>query len=124
MKKYVFTVKDDVCLANEKDVNAVRVLEVMKTYGTVEDYDAHVASLKKEYQEALDNVVAQNEAIKAQNLTEEEIGIVNEYRKQRAKAVQTYIDENVRLTNTLAEVKEKHEKTLEVIALAINGNTN
>jgi uncharacterized damage-inducible protein DinB len=120
MKKYVFTVKDDVCLANEKDVNAVRVLEVMKTYGSVEDYDAHIAAVKNEYQEALDNVVAQNEAIKQQNLTDEEIALVNEYRKQRAKAVQTYIDENARLNQTLETVKAEHEKTIAIIANVIN----
>lgn len=116
MKKYVFTVKDDVCLANEKDVNAVRVLEVMKTYGSVEDYEVHIAGIKKEYQEALDNVVAQNEAIKQQNLSEEEIALVNEYRKQRAKAVQAYIDENGKLTSQLAEIKEEYENRITLIS--------
>lgn len=120
MKKYIFTVRDDTCVANEKDVNATRVLEVMKTYGTVEDYDTHVGIIKQEYQDALDNVVAQNEAIKAQNLTDEEIALVNEYRKQRAKAVQAYIDENERLNQTLEAVKAEHEKTIEIIANVIN----
>lgn len=120
MKKFVFTVRDDTCIANEKDVNATRVLEVMRTYGTVEDYDAHVAVIKKEYQEALDNVVAQNEAIKAQNLTDEEIELVNAYRVLRAKAVKAYIEENERLTQTLDEVKSEHEKTIELISNVIN----
>lgn len=122
MKKYVFTVKDDVCLANGKDVNATRVLEVMATYGTVENYDDVVATIKAEYQEALDNVVAQNEAIKAQNLTVEEIAIVNEYRRQRAIAVQGYIEENTALNKTLEDVKARHEQTLEIIANAITKN--
>jgi hypothetical protein len=120
MKKYVFTVKDDVCLANGKDVNATQVLEVMKTYGAVEDYDTVIAKIKAEYQEALDNVVAQNEAIKHQNLSDEEIAIVNEYRKQRAKAVQVYIEENANLNKTLEEVKVEHEKTIELISNVIN----
>lgn len=120
MKKYVFTVKDDVCLANGKDVNATQVLEVMKTYGAVEDYDTVIAKIKAEYQEALDNVVAQNEAIKHQNLSDEEIAIVNEYRKQRAKAVQVYIEENANLSKTLEEVKVEHEKTIEMISNVIN----
>lgn len=116
MKKYVFTVRDDTCIANEKDVNATRVLEVMRTYGTVEDYDTHVAVIKKEYQDALDNVVAQNEAIKAQNLTDEEIALVNEYRKQRAKAVQAYIDENSKLTSQLTEIKAEYENRITLIS--------
>lgn len=120
MKKYVFTVRDDTCIANEKDVNATRVLEVMRTYGTVEDYDTHVAVIKKEYQDALDNVVAQNEAIKAQNLSDEEVELVNQYRLLRARAVQTYIAENERLSATLEEVKAEHEKTIEIIANVIN----
>lgn len=120
MKKYVFTVKDDVCLANGKDVNATHVLEVMKTYGTVEDYDAVIAKIKAEYQEALDNVVAQNEAIKQQNLSDEEIALVNEYRKQRARAVQVYIEENAKLNKTLEEVKIEHERTIELISNVIN----
>lgn len=120
MKKYVFTVKDDVCLANGKDVNATHVLEVMKTYGAVEDYDTVIAKIKAEYQETLDNVVAQNEAIKHQNLSDEEIAIVNEYRKQRAKAVQVYIEENANLNKTLEEVKVEHEKTIEMISNVIN----
>jgi hypothetical protein len=120
MKKYVFTVREDTCIANEKDVNATRVLEVMRSYGTVEDYDTHVAVIKQEYQDALDDVVAQNEAIKAQNLTDEEIELVNDYRRLRARAVQTYIAENERLSTTLEEVKAEHEKTIEIIAKVIN----
>jgi hypothetical protein len=120
MKKLVFTIKDDVCTANAKDVNATRLLEVMKGYGTVEDYDAHVAGIKAEYQKTLDNVVAQNEAIKQQNLSDEEIAIVNAYRTQRAKAVKVYEDENAGLKKTLADVKAKHEATIELISNAIN----
>lgn len=116
MKKYVFTVKDDVCLANGKDVNATHVLEVMKTYGAVEDYDTVIAKIKAEYQEALDNVVAQNEAIKQQNLSDEEIALVNEYRTLRAKAVQAYIEENTTLTKQLEDIKAEYEKRITLIS--------
>lgn len=122
MKKFVFTVRDDTCLANEKDVNATRVLEVMRTYGTVEDYDPHIAVIKKEYQDALDNVVAQNEAIKAQNLTEDEFAMVIAYRTQKAIVSKGYIEENDALRQTLTEVKTKHESTLALIATAIKEN--
>lgn len=122
MKKYIFTVRDDTCVANEKDVNATRVLEVMRTYGTVEDYDAHVAVIKQEYQDALDNVVAQNEAIKAQNLTELEVEVLNALRVYHGKAVKSYVDENERLTKTLDDVKAEHERTIEIIANVINKN--
>lgn len=120
MKKYVFTVKDDTCLANGKDVNATQILDVMRTYGTVEDYDTHVAVIKQEYQKTLDNLVAQNRAIEEKNLTDDEFAIVMEYRRQRAKAVQVHIDERDEARQTLATVKAEHEKTIEMIANVIN----
>jgi hypothetical protein len=122
MKKYIFTVRDDTCIANEKDVNATRVLEVMRTYGTVEDYDPHIAVIKQEYQEALDNVCAQNEAIKAQNLSEDEIAMVNAYRTQREIVEHNHIVEKEELRQTLKDVKAKHESTLALIADAIKDN--
>jgi hypothetical protein len=120
MKKLVLTIKDDVCLANGKDVNASRLIEVARTYGTVEEFDSVVAQIRAEYQTTLDNVVAQNEAIKAQNLTDEEIAIVNAYRTQRAKAVKVYQDENAGLKQTLEDVKTEHERTIELISNVIN----
>jgi hypothetical protein len=120
MKKLVLTIKDDVCLANGKDVNASRLIEVARTYGTVEEFDSVVAQIRAEYQTTLDNVVAQNEAIKAQNLTDEEIAIVNAYRTQRAKAVKVYQDENAGLKQTLEDVKTEHERTIDLISNVIN----
>lgn len=120
MKKFVLTIKDDVCLQNGKDVNATELLKVMRTYGAVVDFDTEVAQIKAEYQKTLDNVVAQNEAIKQQNLSEEEIAMVNAYRTQRAKAVKVYIDENAKLTKTLEDVKTEHARTIELISNVIN----
>jgi hypothetical protein len=120
MKKLVFTIKDDVCLANGKDVNATQLIEVAKKYGTVEDFDTVVAAVRAEYQATLDNVVAQNEAIKQQNLSDEEIAMVNTYREQRAKAVKVYEDKVVELEGTLENVKVEHERTIELISNVIN----
>lgn len=119
MKAFVFTVKDDVCTANNKDVNATKILEVMRTYGTVEDYDEHFKGIKATYQASLDNVVAQNEAIKEQNLTSDEIQLVNEYRKLRAKATQSYITENDVLRKQLEEIQAENEKRNDAIAVLI-----
>jgi uncharacterized protein YeeX (DUF496 family) len=120
MKKVVLTINDAVCLQNGKDVNATELLKVMRTYGTVEDFDSAVAQMKAEYQKTLDDVVAQNEAIKQQNLSEEEIAMVNAYRTQRAKAVKVYIDENAKLNKTLEDVKTEHERTIQLISNVIN----
>lgn len=119
MKAFVFTVKDDVCTANNKDVNATKILEVMRTYGTVEDYDEHVKAIKNQYQASLDNVVAQNEAIKEQNLTSDEIELVNAYRKLRAQATKSYITENDTLRKQLEEIQAENEKRNDAIAVLI-----
>jgi uncharacterized protein (DUF2344 family) len=120
MLKFVVTVQDDVCRANGKDPNATELLKGAATYGKVEMYDDCVAEVKKEYQKIIDNLGALNEAIKEQNLTAEEIAIVNAYRTQRAIAVKGYIEENEKLTQTLEEVKTEHERTIEIIANVIN----
>ena len=80
MKKYVFTIKDDVCAANGKDTEATELLGKMKLWGDVEDYDNVVASVRAEYQVMVDNLTAQLNAIKEQELTEDEIALLNSYR--------------------------------------------
>lgn len=116
MKKYVFTVKDDVCTANGKDVNATKLLEIMRTYGTVEDYEAHVKALKDEYQASLDSVVAQNEAIKEQNLSADEVELLNKYRVLKAAAVQKHVVENGTLKKQLEDIAAENELRNDKIA--------
>jgi hypothetical protein len=96
MKKYVFTIKDDVCAANGKDVEATALLEKMRLWGDVEEYDAVVASVRAEYQVVVDNLTAQINAIKEQELTADEITLLTTYRackKANGDAYQARIDE-------------------------------
>lgn len=96
MKKYVFTIKDDVCAANGKDVEATALLEKMRLWGDVEEYDHVVASVRAEYQAVVDNLTAQINAIKEQDLTADEITLLNTYRackKANGDAYQARIDE-------------------------------
>ena len=46
MKKIIFTVKDDVCAANGKDLNATDLINKMKEYGSVESYDVVIDPIK------------------------------------------------------------------------------
>lgn len=80
MKKYVFTIKDDVCAANGKDIEATELIEKMKLWGEVEDYEKAIASVRAEYQKVIDNLNAQLAAIKDQELTDDEIALLNSYR--------------------------------------------
>lgn len=109
MKKYVFTIKDDVCAANNKDVNAVELIGVMQHYGIVEDYDKVTASIANEYQSSIDGLTRQLTAIKDQELTDDEIAIVKAYRTQKANTVASYKAVAESYAAQLQDVKKKHE---------------
>jgi hypothetical protein len=104
MKKFVFTVKDDVCAANGKDVNATELLSVMAHYGSVEDCDKVVSAIKAEYQASIDALTAQLNAIKEQELTEDEIKIVKAYRDAKNSVVCEH-----------AAIAESYKKQLEAV---------
>ena len=120
MKKVVLTINDAVCVQNGKDVNATELLKVMATYGEVTDFKDEVAAIETKYQTALDDVVAQNEAMKQHNLTKDEIEILNSYRTQRDITAKVLIEEKEELRQTLRNVKAEQEKTYEIITNAIN----
>lgn len=112
MKKYVFTIKDDVCAANGKDIEASELIAKMKLWGDVEDYEKVVASVRAEYQAVVDNLTAQIAAIKNQELTDDEIALLNAYRsckKTTGDKFQVRIDA---LENQLVEISNGYQKKL------------
>lgn len=121
MKKYVFTVKEDICTANGKDVTATNLLEKMKLYGTVEDYDTVVASVKAEYQLSLDNVKKQYQAIVDQKLTDDELKLVVAYRERKEETNKVYAEKITSLEKQLTDIKTESEKRIEKIRAAIEG---
>ena len=119
MKQYVFTIDENVCLANGKDVTAVNLLEVMKTYGTIEDYDAHFAAEKAKNQALVDGLVAKYEAIESQKLTEDEIEAINLLRKIKANEVKGYVEKNTELENHINVMKSEAERCANLIMEAL-----
>ena len=107
MVKYVFTVREDICAQNSKDVNATDLLSVMKHYGTVEVYDQVRASEKAEFQANINSLTAQLDALKDQNLTADEIKLIKAYREQKTAVVSGYIAENDQLKESLRKADEK-----------------
>lgn len=87
MKKVVLTIKEDVCVKNNKDVNATELLNVMAHYGTVETYEAATAKDKAEFQATIDSLNKQLNDIKEQELTVDEIEMVRAYRKNKSAVV-------------------------------------
>ena len=115
MKKYVFTVKDDVCLANNKDANATELIAKLKLYGSVENFDTVVSGIKAEYDEVIASMSAAYEAIASQNLTSDEIALVNTYRANKEEISKAYVAENNILKNELSTIKAKQENIVRQI---------
>ena len=110
MKKYVFTIKEDVCSANGKDINATELIGVMQHYGVVEDYDRVVTALCTEHQSTIDGLNRQLSAIKEQELTDDEIAIIRAYRAQKTNVTTSLKAVAEGYANQLREVKAKHEQ--------------
>lgn len=118
MKKYVFTIKDDVCTANGKDVEAFELREKMKLWGDVEEYDRVIEPLCAEYQRVIDNLTAQISAIKEQELTIDEMRMVEAYRANRASVVNEYITEVDKYKTELETIRSEFElKTAQLKAI-------
>lgn len=110
MKKVVLTIKEDVCVKNNKDVNATELLNVMAHYGTVETYEAATAKDKAEFQATIDSLNNQLNAIKEQELTVDEIKMVKSYRENKSSVVSAYVAEAEQYKSQLQAVKNEHEQ--------------
>ena len=115
MKKIIFTVKDDVCAANGKDLNATDLINKMKEYGSVESYDVVMDTIKGQYQKVIDNLTASYNSIKNLNLSEDEIILLNTYRKCRESALKALNETIDTLTKQLDDIKTENEKRIEQI---------
>jgi hypothetical protein len=110
MKKVVLTIKEDVCVKNNKDVNATELLNVMAHYGTVETYESATAKDKAEFQATIDSLNKQLNDIKEQELTVDEIKMVKSYRENKTSVVSAYVAEAEQYKNQLQAVKNEHEQ--------------
>ena len=115
MRKYVFTIRDDVCAANGKDIEATELLAKMKLWGDVEDYDRSVQAVKTEYQATVDNLTAQLTAIKEQELTADEFRMVESYRSNKAEVVSQYVAEAEAYKAELSGIKSEFERKISTL---------
>ena len=82
---------EDVCAANCKDAEASELLQKMRLYGEVKPLEQVTTAVRKEYQGVIDNLTAQFNAIKEQELTEDEIIFLNFYRERKAVLGSSYM---------------------------------
>lgn len=116
MKDYAFIIKEDVCAANGKDVEATELIQKMKLWGEVKPLEDVLASVRKEYQTIIDNLTAQYNAIKAQELTPDEIVLLNSYRDCKAVTGEAYEKRISGLEQCLEDVRISSKKRAEQIA--------
>lgn len=82
MKTYVFTVREDICAANQKeDYTAAALLSKMTEYGTVEDYEEVKARSDAGYEVIIANLTSENAKLKERAATEKELPMLNYVRK-------------------------------------------
>lgn len=115
MKKYVFTIKDDVCIVNGKDVEATELLAKMRLWGEVEDYDRAISAVKAEYQDTVDNLTTQLTAIKDQELTADEMRVLYAYREAKSAVVAQYVDEAEAYKSELVAMKGDFERKVSML---------
>lgn len=120
MKKYVFTIRDDVCTANGKDVEATELLAKMNLWGEVVDYDIAISEIKAEYQAIVDDLTSQISAIKEQALTEDELKIVLAYRACKTEVCDKFITRIDVLEGELTEIKTAEQIRSERIMAILN----
>lgn len=116
MKDYAFIVKEDVCAANGKDVEATELIQKMKLWGEVKPLDDVLASVRKEYQAIIDNLTTQFNAIRSQELTPDEIVLLNTYRDCKTVTGEAYEKRILGLENCLEEVRVASQKRAQQIA--------
>ncbi len=115
MKKYVFTVKDDVCAANGKDTAATELITKMKLWGDVEDYDRVITAAKAEYQITVDNLTAQINAIKAHDLSADELELIKAYRACKATITGEYQTRIDTLETQLDDIHREEQSRIDKI---------
>lgn len=93
MKEIVVRVREDICAANQRDPEATSLIQIARTFGTVETLDSALSAEKTKNQLVLNNLTAQYEAeiaakdaeieaLKNRSATDEELEILHAIRKK------------------------------------------
>ena len=110
MKEILFTVRDDICAQTGRDPNAIELIEAMKNYGTVEEFSSVENRVRQEYQKALDNLTAQYNAVKDQELSDSELKLIRTLRECKKVDEKTYTEKIAELENQLISIKQENEQ--------------
>lgn len=121
MERIVLTFKESVMQANEKtSVDKNKLIEVAKKYGVVEDFDTVTNSMFTEYQNEINNLVAQLTALKDHKLTAGELVLLRKIREVMAAEVAKGEAEKQQLRTELASVKTNNEAQIAKISALLD----
>ena len=91
MTKYVFTVREDIMLANSKDSDKLsKLLYLMREYGLVEDYETVLKNAMAEKDDELMNLKQRYETVALRDVSDDEAEIVNKVRDIADKLSSVY----------------------------------
>ena len=104
MRKLIVTILDDVCLKNGKDeAMQANLMAKIQEYGTIEDYDEHIAKHDAQWQKTVDEIKTEHEKVKA-------VACRDEFELAVLKACRVGVDNAVSVVNS---EKEKYRVELE-----------
>ena len=116
MKNIVLKIKENVCLQNGKDPAATELIQKMRLWGDVTSLEDEIAKVEAEYQKVIDDITTQFNAIKSQELTPDEIVLLNSYRECKAATGEAYEKRINSLEQCLEDVRVASKKRAEQIA--------
>lgn len=121
MRKVVLTIREDICNANGKTEENVNLLvEKMALYGTVTDFDHDVANIKGEYQDNLNKLTAQLNAIKANELTSDEVYMLNAIRKVKSEICAEKDAEIAKYVDVVAGIQNRMKDMIKNVVNAVS----
>lgn len=123
MNEIVLIVKPSIMEAHGKTpANLESLIGVLNTYGSVESLDDHLSAIKLTYQQEVADLARKLETLKGYDLTQDEMALVNLFRKlcqlrdkQHIAELEKKDAEAEELRKQLADVKTEMEKRIDSI---------
>lgn len=115
MRKYVFTVREDIMLKESKSEEMLaKLIGKMNEYGTVEEYDTVINRVSAEKDDELINLKAAYDNAKLRDVTDEEAEVINKIRDIADKLANTYKVkyDNLKSRVSVAQLQAKQKREI------------
>lgn len=115
MRKYVFTVREDIMLKESKTEDMLaKLIGKMNEYGTVEEYDTVINRVSAEKDDELINLKAAYDNAKLRDVTDEEAEVINKIRDIAEKLANTYKVkyDNLKSRVSVAQLQAKQKREI------------